>query len=256
MYQYFTLFNISIPVYSFFSLLGMAASILLMTFKLRKKMLLNKYLPTIPVALIGLIIGAKIFAILSFILSDLYTYGTIDFKSAILHSGIVYFGGLYGLLISFRISCLRVNRNFDEISDILGLAIPLFHTFGRIGCFFAGCCYGCPWSGILGINYRIEPGGEFVRRFPTQLLESFLEFSVFIVMIIVDKKYKNKEHKSILTKYLIAYSLFRFFIEFFRGDMIRGVFGIISFSQIICIITIACLIANNILTKKKETNQK
>ena len=36
--------------------------------------------------------------------------------------------------------------------------------------------------------------------------------------------------------YLMCYAVFRFFIEFFRGDKVRGGIGALSFSQIVSIL--------------------
>ena len=104
-------------------------------------------------------------------------------------------------------------------------AVPLFHAFGRIGCFMSGCCYGLelknPWVLFDVLIFS---------RIPTQLIEALFEFILFIVLIVWQKKNKMQNY---LKFYMIIYAIFRFLIEFFRGDDVRGFFLGISTSQII-----------------------
>ena len=40
---------------------------------------------------------------------------------------------------------------FGPLGADLVPAVPLFHAFGRVGCFLAGCCYGIPRpGGVVG----------------------------------------------------------------------------------------------------------
>ena len=58
----------------------------------------------------------------------------------------------------------------------------------------------------------------------------------YAIIGIEKKRKEGKEcDNQILVWYLLLYSIWRFIIEFWRGDDVRGVFGWISFSQIICI---------------------
>lgn len=114
-------------------------------------------------------------------------------------------------------------------------AIPLFHAFGRIGCFLAGCCYGFELSDPIVI------ASDFViTHFPVQLVESLFNILLFIVLNIVQRYRPNTR---ILYVYMLSYAVFRFIIEFFRGDVTRGLFFGISTSQLIsAIIIVVCVI--------------
>ena len=71
---------------------------------------------------------------------------------------------------------------------------------------------------------------------PTQLFEAGFELLLFLIMIIFIKKLKGKN----LSLYLIAYGIFRFFLEFYRGDD-RGETGIsLSPSQLMSLVLIIC----------------
>jgi phosphatidylglycerol:prolipoprotein diacylglycerol transferase len=100
------------------------------------------------------------------------------------------------------------------------------HSFGRIGCFFAGCCYGIKYQGPFSITFLDSIAGpNHVALFPIQLLESFINVLVSIFLIFYSKK--DRLPGKIFGIYLMLYSLIRFFLEFLRGDIIRGkLFGI------------------------------
>ena len=61
-----------------------------------------------------------------------------------------------------------------------------------------------------------------------QLIESLFEFIMFIILLIFINRNNMIDG---VTEYLIAYGVFRFMIEFFRGDSIRGIFCGLSTSQ-------------------------
>lgn len=69
-----------------------------------------------------------------------------------------------------------------------------------------------------------------VALFAVQLAESILLCLLFLVCEIV--LFKSKKQFSVTVFYLYAYSIIRFFLEFFRGDDIRGV-AVLSTSQYI-----------------------
>ena len=147
-----------------------------------------------------------------------------------LGGGLVFYGGLFG---GFFFSVLYSHQKKTNFSHF-NFTIPILvfgHALGRIGCFLAGCCYGSfcelPWA----VNI------QGYLRHPVQLYESFF---LFILGYILLKRFLR--NKPLIIFYLCSYSLLRFCLEFFRGDEIRGLFGLISTSQIVSIFTIVCCI--------------
>ena len=224
---------------------------LLLARLLRKRFLLNKYIGITPLALLGVFIGAFGFGVLSNSLNILKIKGVIDWEDCINQAGIVYLGGLLGGLGAIRIACFFKERDFRELSDILGIVIPLFHGFGRIGCFFAGCCYGVEYAGIFALPYRIGVNGDWVMRFPTQLLEATFEFVLFVALFTQYRK-DSTTYNSLLRQYVLCYCIFRFIIEFWRGDEVRGIVCGISFSQVICIVVMTVLLVWKLIHKRKD----
>lgn len=135
------------------------------------------------------------------------------------NGGFIYIGFLSSFIMYYllEIYCGKVAK----ISDSLVIPLLLSYSIGRIGCYFAGCCFG------------------EIFFFPIQLFESFL---ALILCGFVTSKPSLSKFKI----YLFSYFLFRFFTEFFRSDIERGVYNGVSTTQWI-ILMYLCLF---ILLKK------
>ena len=164
-------------------------------------------------------------------------------------SGATFYGGLIGavalyLAVYFGVGhfLFKDQSHIAQFNKLLSLAVPCIvvaHAFGRIGCLFAGCCYGSVTHGHFGINMWVD--GEWQRRIPVQLIESIFLFLLFAVLLYLAVKKKCAFTASI---YLIVYGVWRFFIEFARDDD-RGASGIsfLSPSQLTAILLVVAGIA-------------
>ena len=142
------------------------------------------------------------------------------------YGGLVF--GIPAFILTYRFYYLRNNPPiFKKILVIAPGCVAVGHGFGRIGCFLSGCCYGIHTGTSLDINF---PGiGEHL---PTQLIEmTFLFILGALLLVFAFKHYTN--YTAVI--YLFAYSIFRFVIEFFRGDE-RGQLAGLSPSQYWCIV--------------------
>ena len=132
------------------------------------------------------------------------------------------------------IYCRVKKLPFLKYFDLLMPSVALAQGFGRIGCFLAGCCYGKETENAIGIVFHdsaYAPNG--VSLLPTQLISSGLNFLHCLLLIWLTKK--KKGDGQIAGLYLVLYSVGRFILEFFRGDLIRGSVGELSTSQFIAI---------------------
>lgn len=226
-----------IPSYIFFAGIGFVISICVFIISLLiKNVQIDKYVIRSLVSLTFSLAGAKLFGIILNIITALYTDQAIT-KELILNAGIVYYGGLIGLLSSFLIICNVKDKRIDSNAvDSLAIAIPIFHAFGRIGCFFAGCCYGIPCDNGLSVLYTNVVDGVVVttNRLPIQLIEATENIILFVVLCIIDRVIRKKG--LLLPIYLGIYSILRFINESLRDDWERLMFGGISMSQIISVI--------------------
>lgn len=160
--------------------------------------------------------------------------------SYLLHSlanGWVVYGGLIGGVLGGFLFCCYKKINFLSYFDLALPSVALAQGFGRIGCFLAGCCYGRPTDSPIGItftNSAYAPNG--ISLIPTQLISSGLDFLHFFVLLYIARH--KKAEGQVGGFYLIFYSIGRFILEYFRGDMERGSVGELSTSQFIAIFTL------------------
>ena len=90
---------------------------------------------------------------------------------------LVFYGGLLGAIGALYLYGKVRKINTDDLLQTAAPCFPLFHAFGRIGCFMAGCCYGIPCS--VGFPLAVEPD---VIRFPVQLVEAFACIVLFVLL--------------------------------------------------------------------------
>jgi len=181
-------------------------------------------------AVIGGILGSKIlFYIVS--IKDIINDPSIlwNFKN-----GFVVYGGVVGGVIAAIIVCRIRKVQFLQYFDLVMPAVSLGQAFGRIGCLFAGCCYGRITEGAFHIIYKesvFAPNG--VALIPTQLISSLGDLIVMSILILFSNK--NKRDGRVGALYFILYGAGRFAVEFLRNDY-RGEVGIFSTSQFIAIV--------------------
>jgi phosphatidylglycerol:prolipoprotein diacylglycerol transferase len=188
---------------------------------------------------IGLIIGAKIMYLFT-ILPELAEYRNKLFANPslllpLLTAGFVFYGGLIGAFIGYLLYCKKYHINLVGLLDLIAPSIPIIHGFGRIGCFFAGCCYGITYYGPFHVIFHNTPFAPTeIPLLPVQLIESGLNLTAGIVLLIFAGRIRKPGR--ILGIYLIYYAVMRFVLEYFRGDIERGLYGGLSTSQWISIL--------------------
>ena len=152
-----------------------------------------------------------------------------------MNGGITFIGGLIGGAGVFLLVYLLFRRKLDgRLYDMLSLApccILVAHALGRVGCFFAGCCYGKATESFLGVKFPELA----VKVHPTMLYEAAFLFILFAVCSYLLLK-KNFKHN--MSLYLVSYGVFRFFIEFLRDDHRGKLLGFITPSQFWAIVMV------------------
>lgn len=150
---------------------------------------------------------------------------------AVCFGGSVFYGGLFGSLLAARwMTHPQKSPDGAVRYDLYALCIPLFHTFGRIGCFFGGCCYGIESRfGLIVYHNDLSPGLCGVRRFPVSLLEAACNLLIFFFLLSLFRK--NRHSGRLIRYYLLCYAPVRFGTEFLRGDAVRGIWFGLSTSQ-------------------------
>ncbi len=165
--------------------------------------------------------------------------------------GYVFYGGFILCALSTFIYCKIKKVNFFQMADFFTPLLSLSHAFGRLGCFFAGCCYGAKCS----LPWSLE------GRHPTTLYLFIGELLIYFYIIFFEKKIRalNSPHLkgAIFAKWVLLHSLLRLNVEYFRDDF-RGAFlqmpgfGNLSVSQVISLsLALICMIY--FLTRLKKT---
>jgi phosphatidylglycerol:prolipoprotein diacylglycerol transferase len=193
-------------------------------------------------AVIGGLIGAKLLYIIVSFNGILEYAGSENFFTAlqvVMSGGFVFYGGLIGGFLSAFYYIKKFKIPFGAMADVAAPVLPLAHAVGRIGCFFAGCCYGIPvpW----GVEFNRSPVAPHnVALFPVQLVEAAVNLGIMAVLLLLGRK-KRFEGK-LIYMYAVMYASMRFALEFFRYDTGRGIFLGLSTSQIISAVMVTLVI--------------
>lgn len=239
--------NIKISVFSVFLLV--AITVCLITYVVNKKYHMgytNEIVKNLVVALIGAAVIGRLLSALTLLQTS-----SESFLHNLIYGGFVFYGGVIGGLISLCIYS-AVTKSFAlDVTDVFISLLPLGQAIGRIGCYMNGCCYGVEYHGSFSVAYMVD--NMHTRVFPTWFWEAAFCLLLAIYFQIFCRVTKRGFHVAV---YFLTYSIFRFVIEFFRGDDIRGVYGWISTSQIISLllfVTGACLLRYSL--RKNIENQ-
>lgn len=217
----FRLDGLPIYAYGFFVALGFIVGLVLTTLKARKQEVpFVRVVDLFFYSVLSAILGSRILFVL--IHFDFYRKNPLDiFK--IWEGGLVFYGGLI-LAIGVSVVYMRWHRlPVWKLADLFSPPIALGLFFGRIGCFFAGCCYGketfLPWAVIFRDPNSLARLN--IPLHPTQLYEA--AGSLMIFLFLNWKEGKKTFDGQIFWLFLLLYSVIRFLIETVRGDP-RGFF--------------------------------
>jgi phosphatidylglycerol:prolipoprotein diacylglycerol transferase len=161
--------------------------------------------------------------------------------------GLMFYGGFILAFAVFFAWCMLKKERPLALADLLCTVLPLGHAFGRIGCFFYGCCYGRDsdsWCAVVfpaGSPSWYEHGRRMVSVLPTQLFEAAALFALFGALLAFRHRgsFMRRFGEGALTGvYMLGYGVIRFGIEYLRGDP-RAEVGPFSISQTISLALIA-----------------
>lgn len=174
------------------------------------------------------IVGARIYHI--FLELSYYIEHPLNiFK--IWQGGIAIHGGIIAGSITLYLFCKKNNINFLKLLSIYAPGLALTQAIGRWGNYFNQEIYGLPtnlpWGIPVDTINRIPEYIDSVYFHPTFLYESIGNFLIFIIILLLHKKLtSNKKEITIISSYLILYSLLRFSLEFIRIDITPEFFGL------------------------------
>lgn len=179
---------VNINSYGFMIAIGFLFAIVLATYRAKKLGLKEDIVFNLGLfCIIGGFAGAKILFIIIEI-QNIFENPAILMN---ISSGFVVFGGIIGGVLTGYIYSKIKKVDFMGYFDLTAPSIALAQGFGRLGCFFAGCCYGRETNWFLGIIFKdslYAPNG--VKVIPTQLISSVGDFLIAIILLVYAKRKK------------------------------------------------------------------
>lgn len=197
------------------------------------------------------VIGSRLVFVISRIPWLIDNFSARNLLTTVFNGGFVYYGGLLGVLLGGTVFCRIRSISALDMYNCAAPTIPFFHAIGRVGCFMEGCCYGVELAEPVTLF-----GFWTMDRVPTQLIEAVFELGLMAVLFILERVHRPKNSLRI---YMISYAIFRFIIEFFRGDEIRGRFFGVTTSQIISVCIILYYLVRGVMaliSKRRKAGEE
>ena len=210
----FQIFSFEIRWYSLAYIIGITLGWLYCKKRLIKdSYILEIFDDFISYLIIGVILGGRIGYVLFYNIKY-YLENPIEILM-IWNGGMSFHGGLIGVLIASKLFSNKHKVNQFIFLDLVSLSAPIGIFFGRIANFINSELYGraseLPWS----VKFILI---DNIKRHPSQLYEAFFEgIILFLILQYFFKKNYLEKPGLISGLFLIFYSLFRFFTEFFRS---------------------------------------
>jgi prolipoprotein diacylglyceryltransferase len=205
-----------------FTVLALAVGLAIYYRELRRRGWLDWTIVWISLAAI---LGAGVGARLITAWEHLGYYAALDgvpLTVAIEHSG----KSLIGALAGGYLTIVLAKRAFGysrSTGDAYVLAIPVATAIGRVGCFLSELPLGTPTTLPWGISVSPAAAAAFVRcpgcdvpMHPSMLYE--IAFNVIAAVVIVRYRDRVPVPGDALRLYLLAAAIFRFLVEFVRGN--------------------------------------
>lgn len=267
-----------IGTYGLMIALGMIAAIALASYRGKRR----KYDPNLFFDLTFIsVVSGFLFARLFFIILNPQDFARDPGAMLLSRSGFVFLGGFVGAVACVFGYLVWKKLPILDVGDIAMPSLALGHGIGRIGCHFAGCCWGgvCTVSGVgIHVSPQEMPNGEpFINAFadqafrgmipweaeqslpvwPVQLMEAAGLIVIAAVLVWIASR---KAHRAgfILGLYLVSYPVLRFALEFLRGDAERGLWfgGTLSTSQILSLLIIPVGVAILVKGRGKDVSPR
>ena len=216
--------------------------------KLNKSSLMDKedFYKLILYCIIGVVIGGRLGYFLFYDMSNISDFLLFE------NGGMSFHGGLSGVIMAVFIYSIENKKDFLKITDFIAPLVPFGLGAGRIGNFINGELWGRvsdSYGGMIfskarNLDYTYVKNNPHLMeifykynglpRYPSQLLEFFLEGIVLFIIITVYSKKERKKGR-ISGVFLLCYGLFRIFIEFFRepDEQLGFFFNVISMGQLL-----------------------
>lgn len=194
-------------------------------------------------------LGGKLFHIVFFWDDFLYGWRQEGIRS--LREGFVFYGGFIAASITAVAYTTIKKLPFFRVADVFAPSIALGHAFGRMGCFFNGCCYGKPCSLPWAVTFPPPHVMAGIPVHPTEIYEALGNLAIFAGLSAL---YRHKRADGqIWWLYILCYGILRFAVEFFRGDYTTYYFGVLTLGHVVAtVMIVVAAVALALLPRRVE----
>lgn len=194
------------------------------------------------------IIGARLY----YVIFSGYAWSFLEIIQ-IWEGGLAIYGGIIGGFLGILCYSIIKKENLLKLIDMVAPAVIISQSIGRIGCYFAGCCYGEVVTNSLFQWFPLSVEINGVWHYSTFFYESLWCFMGFWVLNYLFLKTDKLGFTS--GAYFVVYGLGRFLIEGIRGDSLM-IFNIIRVSQALSFLLVILGIVLIVYSFRKNKTSK
>lgn len=133
--------------------------------------------------------------------------------------GLAFFGGLFGAILVAYLYVRRAGLSFSQVADLFAPAIPIGAAIGRIACGLDGMDYGTPSSlpwALVYTNPNSYAPLDLVARHPVRFYELLGDLLISVILLRLRARLRSG---GLFLLYLVLFSVLRFLLFFFRGNV-------------------------------------
>ncbi len=230
----FELFGQTIYSYNFFEVLGSVA-LLIVTLIINKTGLVGRIKTIHHIAIwLIFIVGANygsmamsyVVNFFKYSINDITSFDSFIYALSNTPVGRLFYGAVILIVLLIWIYCRIMDLSFKKYVGQIIPGAAIYMAFFRMGCLFAGCCYGVPsdFGYCFPIDSPIAPSE--IRLFPTQLIMIIFSVVIFVAIIILLRRWGEENSFYALPFFVVSYGVMRFFLDFMRGDVPLEIFSL------------------------------
>jgi phosphatidylglycerol---prolipoprotein diacylglyceryl transferase len=187
------------------------------------------------IAIVASVIGSRIFHVL--VENPAYYWEKPIRVLYFWQGGFVSIGAFMASALGWAIYLWKRKLDPWRYLDIACTGVPIIIFFVRLGCLLVGCCYGKPTDFFLHLvfNDPTSTAGYFHLGEKLHATQPYFMLNALIMWAVVLLVYRwRRFHGEVLAAFLMYEGVSRFFLEYLRGDVDRGIWfnGLFSTGQI------------------------
>lgn len=132
------------------------------------------------------------------------------------HGGFSILGSLIAVICIIPFYVRRFNIPLAPFLDLIALYAPLLQSIARLGCLFAGCCFGKISNTVFSMAVA-DDYGNLIYRHPTQIYSSAALLLIFLILYFFIQ-HRTKKNGQLALWYLILVTAERGMVDFFRSE--------------------------------------